>query len=767
MARRPPPKNRPIAWPNQPAAAQPAAPRRSADSPDIPQGLLVLLVGFAGAVLAAWLTTQAGVLPRSTRGFLLTPVAWAQAAPWLLWVWASAVGYGLLCRRRIGQSRWGTATTVGAGVLVWLWGAWVVGLTAGPDSWPALAFDAVGVAFAFGWALQQATSARSRAQILKSSNRFMRSTPWPWACVGAPIGVLAVAAACPPGALWRVEAYGYDALSYHLQLPAEWLARGRIEPLDHNVYSHLPSLLGGAYARLGAITGGMHNAIMPAQMFHATLVICAAWVASRAARLRFGKKASPWAAAILLATPWAVAVGSLAYSEGPVLLALALLLVLFATPYARTTLRHRAGLAGALVATATLAKPSALLLVGGPAVVLGFASLGWVRAVSSPAASRETSCRAAAAVGVGFLTALLVAAPWWGPRWLETGNPVFPLMTQTQGEGPLAPDDAGRWRRAHDPSAARGVSRADALWSRWLASPGYGAVPLHRAQPAGETPATNGSGASDITRFDGGPGMPLLMIAAVIGALRWSRRGPSQRAFALLLLVMLAVQAGLWLGVTHRQGRFMTASIPLAAVAATGLVCVAPRRQRVAGVLLATLVLTGVGVTIDAMAKQTRPLLDDAGQTFQPAPGFFVGSNHSGNQGFRLDRHPLDELGANRVLLLGGYGQLAYLRTPIVYASPFNEHPLAPMLGPAESSPQDPAEALRALGVTHVWVDYGELSRFQRTLGIDPRLAPDRIARAFAGWSTAYRAGAQVVYVVPGRPGRRRPGHGSAPEPVM
>jgi hypothetical protein len=45
------------------------------------------------------------------------------------------------------------------------------------------------------------------------------------------LAVLLLAACCPPGTLWRSEALGFDVLSYHLQLPREWLAGGRLAPL--------------------------------------------------------------------------------------------------------------------------------------------------------------------------------------------------------------------------------------------------------------------------------------------------------------------------------------------------------------------------------------------------------------------------------------------------------------------------------------------------------------------------------------------------------
>ena len=53
------------------------------------------------------------------------------------------------------------------------------------------------------------------------------------------IGVIFAAAASMPGVLWKSEFGGYDALSYHLQLPQEWLANGGVETVSHNVYLSL------------------------------------------------------------------------------------------------------------------------------------------------------------------------------------------------------------------------------------------------------------------------------------------------------------------------------------------------------------------------------------------------------------------------------------------------------------------------------------------------------------------------------------------------
>ncbi|MFI4882049.1 MAG: hypothetical protein ACIAQU_05645, partial [Phycisphaerales bacterium JB064] len=69
------------------------------------------------------------------------------------------------------------------------------------------------------------------------------------------LAVLVVAAASPTGWLWASEGFGYDTRSYHMQLPAEWLAMGRLWPVEHNVYSFLPGYVEAAFYHLVAMTG--------------------------------------------------------------------------------------------------------------------------------------------------------------------------------------------------------------------------------------------------------------------------------------------------------------------------------------------------------------------------------------------------------------------------------------------------------------------------------------------------------------------------------
>ena len=102
-----------------------------------------------------------------------------------------------------------------------------------------------------------------------------------------------------PAPLWGSEFGGYDVLEYHLELPQEWLAAGRLSPLDHNAYSYLPSYLEAASMHLGAMTlapkatatGGAYGLIagegyrlMACQFLHAGFTMIAAWLVARLVR---------------------------------------------------------------------------------------------------------------------------------------------------------------------------------------------------------------------------------------------------------------------------------------------------------------------------------------------------------------------------------------------------------------------------------------------------------------------------------------------------
>jgi len=108
---------------------------------------------------------------------------------------------------------------------------------------------------------------------------------WPTLLAIPAVALLAVASAQPAGAIWASEAHAYDSLSYHLQLPKEWLAMGAVRPLAHNAYSFLPSYMESAYTQLFAMhSRALDGAMVPmfsAHILHALFAVVAGLIGAR------------------------------------------------------------------------------------------------------------------------------------------------------------------------------------------------------------------------------------------------------------------------------------------------------------------------------------------------------------------------------------------------------------------------------------------------------------------------------------------------------
>jgi len=127
-----------------------------------------------------------------------------------------------------------------------------------------------------------------------------RRGPGGWWLLLVPALSVGIAAALPaPGWLWTSTEFGaYDVLSYHLQLPKEWLDAGRLETLSHNVYSALPSFMEASFLHLARIAAGMVSgdglgdpvldAARAAHLLHFAFAIAAALTLGAWVRRRLG-----------------------------------------------------------------------------------------------------------------------------------------------------------------------------------------------------------------------------------------------------------------------------------------------------------------------------------------------------------------------------------------------------------------------------------------------------------------------------------------------
>ncbi len=545
------------------------------------------------------------------------------------------------------------------------------------------------------------------------------------------VALMLVAACQPPGWLWSSEAGGYDALAYHLQLPQEWLAMGRIAPLEHNVYSFLPGYVESAFLHIGAMTGatagpgaasraygllaGEGFGVISAQLLHAGMGVLAALLIGRAV-VRAAESAgmnpenarigAAFGAALFLLTPWTVVVGSLAYNEmGMVALGAAALIAAMNTTLAPW---RRGVVTGLLVGVACGCKPTALTLVGVP---IGIVLLGL-------APAKEWARIAAWGSGAG----VLALAPWLARNGLATGNPVFPQLTSVFGNAHWSDEQVARYGNAHffrgsllerlsllvriDPSDPSGPRHRGMLHPQWFAF--FPAV---------------------------------LAAAAVALVVRPSRR------IGLLLSAALAAQAVLWMFTTHIQSRFL---VPLVVPGCVlfGLAAAWRPRARMGPLWIPNPVALGlvaaqgiVAIGVFGMEGRGRPNALLAGGpailTGEALRGPLARASAEERERFLAGAEPESLLNltlppGRSVYLLGGATPL-YFAVPVVYNTTWDRWPLGEAMRANPATPGAWAGALRARGIDLILVNRGELGRLQRSGFADPLVTPEAASQWLDG----------------------------------
>ncbi|MFM9170557.1 MAG: hypothetical protein ACKOTD_10700, partial [Phycisphaerales bacterium] len=157
--------------------------------------------------------------------------------------------------------------------------------------------------------------------------RSLAALPLAWCALPA-LAVLAFATSLPPGVAWATEFGGYDALSYHLELPRTWFEMRRIATLPSSVYSAFPNFVEAAFLHCMSLLGqaAPHGLAMAPQVLHALLGVAAAVAVGGVAAMLAGPDAPRARVAqaagfvALLGVPWVIVTGSLAYDEMAVLL---------------------------------------------------------------------------------------------------------------------------------------------------------------------------------------------------------------------------------------------------------------------------------------------------------------------------------------------------------------------------------------------------------------------------------------------------------------
>jgi hypothetical protein len=560
-------------------------------------------------------------------------------------------------------------------------------------------------------------------------------------------GILLLTSAVPPGVLWPSEFGGFDAMSYHLQLAAEWSAAGsRSWPVDHNVYSYLPSYVEVAFQHLAVIaTAGQQPAMVlreglatfASQYLHAFITIAAAISVGRLAYtlgLRYGlegKALSVTAGCAFAATltlPWAIVVGSLAYNEMFVVLLCAAgcnVAIERDVSFAR-----RALVAGILGGAACACKPTALFLCG-PTMALMLFFLGGM--------PRGKALLTAIALGV--LGGTLTFAPPLLRNFAANGNPVFPAATSIFGNGHWTQTQVDRFAKAHGRDGTIGEQL-----SRLVDTPQLIRIEgeARRIEPRGVFHTQWGF------YFPAG----LAAMLALLTIRSWHITG-----FCLLAGTIVAI--GWWAGFSHGQSRFLlpliiNLAVALGLVAGLAMKLAMGKRPDASAVAsaasgkgslvlgLATVVICGL-VILQASAVLLGPLLgsrrEDVGFLLVRGTDYRSGLNlplllaslTKADRRDILEGRPVEavinlEFGRNAKVLLVGDATPMHYATPIMYNTTWDRSILGDAIEKDPSSPLAWAATLRAQGITHVLINGSEMARYWQSYGYDARVTPDRLA---------------------------------------
>ncbi len=730
-------------------------------------GIAFIVIVFAGALALAraGLSEDGAIISTLVvleRG-LSVPLA---AGAFLLagWGFARPLNHFLFQHRpATGALQW----ALGLGIMLWLSHALgVLGLLSGPKGqYVAIVVLILGLGSAL---LSFMDHVREREAVPAISLGFLPGA------IGA--CVLFLASLSPPGWLWLSEAGGYDTLSYHAQLPLEWARSaphgpGRLWPLEHNVYSFLPSYMEGAFLFVHAALGGGSIApLTPAtsttlgllagegwglavcQMIHAGCALIAACLTAslvrhilspdatstssedspldpdaHEAQARRARFAGDIAAALVLCTPWVVVTGSMMYNEAAVLalFAGALVAALPTRSGSPDVPCTRALLVGLLMGCACACKPTAMFLcVPIAAMALLFSS------------SKRDMLRVAI---VGTIGGLITFGPPLIRNWLASGNPVFPAGAGIFGLSHWSAEQFKQFASGHaSPGFIEGL--------RLLISPATDASSLGaeargvwHSQFAFLWPAALFASAIAIVRANASQRRAIGVgaLGIVIAIVWWAGFSHAQSRFLVPLVGVLAAIVGVCVGVClnarantsqppARLAYGATAMIFVVVAIVSGGLCV--RTYLYAGARPGfspnAALVSGVGVFTGEVARQQLSEAKD------PREAAMVNDGLGPAQFVNLNLQPGDG-----VMLLS-------LATPLYWHWPTAYHTTwdaRSMCDAIQARPDDPAmwtaalqrDAKAQIGrtVTHVLIDFNELARLQAAGWYDKRLTRGSLER--------------------------------------
>lgn len=508
----------------------------------------------------------------------------------------------------------------------------------------------------------------------------------------------------------------FDVKEYHLQGPKEWYLQGRITFLPHNVYTSFPFLTEMLPLLAMVLRGDWYRGALAGQvvlMCFAPLTAAAIYAAAR----RVSSSAGWLAAGVYLTTPWVYRISVIPYAEGGLTfyLAAAFLAALAAqrSPADGTGFKLAVLLCGLLAGSAMACKYPGLVSVVAP---VGLALVAGT--VRTPAGyDWRTACRTAAVYSLGIVVAF---GPWALKNIVQTGNPVYPLAYSLFGGADWNAELNAKWKAAH--SAPLYLLREPqkivpdfvhhlldvVVRSAWQSPLVFGLAPLALLAccPLMRWRRPPGSGGTSLSR-------PL-----------------EKAAFPRLVATLLAYAAWLyvtWWGLTHRIDRFWLPMLPIVCLlGGIGLAALVERIERLSD--------SGRGGIAVVWSVGCVALLAVA-TAYNLA---FVTSPLAGNNQYLLDEHAARQASMNTTpgialldarlpegarALLVGEAAVFDARFDLRYNTVFDFSLLQMWCAEDGQALHDPdiplrprdeiVAALRAQGITHVFVNWLEILRYR------------------------------------------------------
>jgi hypothetical protein len=667
-------------------------PATPAPSPLAAVNRLVLIISvLVLGVMMALLAGRTGE-PGDDRAFDLMVVL-PGAALWAgLWL-VAAMGYGWPLRRwLLPESRDGLLIQAALGVAALMT----------QDA----ALGALGLLFLGGsagtWLLTAIGWALLLVQVLRHRSAWRGEIRFPlphWLSITAVpcLAVLLVATASAPGWLWETEFGGYDALSYHLPLAQEWIGLGRITGQAHNVYSFLPGYVEAAYTHLALLNGDRIEFAYAAQLLHALIMMFGALLVGRIClRLTQSPLAQVAGAVLVLATPWTLVTGSLAYNEMVVVCMLAASLLILLNAHAFSA-RSSAAI-GLLCAAACGAKLTSLGFV-----VLPVGLLILIRML------RNQPAKTLNIVLAGSLAGIAVLLPYLLRNGIQTGNPLFPLAGGMLGTGHWTAEQAAIFARGH---------RFDGSVLARIAA-GFRELMLYGFNPAAPA-AEQGNIQWSIL-----PWLSLVGAGLALGV-------KSTRSHALRLLWLIIAMIAFWLLATHIKSRFiLPAAVPMALLVTMGghalhalILHRLPRAIVVASLAISLLALACVPVYVFQRQRDAKPAL-------------FINATHLAT-GDGLPREEVNALAGlftsvyarhrlpdDATLYLIGEARPFYYPDDAIYHTTWDRGLISQIIADNPDQSQHWPDALLDAGITHVVLDADMLARWRDAGWADPNIDPD------------------------------------------